>query len=84
MKITKIECIPVPLPYKKPMKIGKHTSPAANSIVVKIHTDEGITGIGESGHAVGHRQAFREPELSMGRKARYHTGMRWMNETNGA
>jgi len=50
MKITKVECIPVTLPYKKPMKIGKHTSPAANSIVVKIYTDEGITGIGESGH----------------------------------
>jgi L-alanine-DL-glutamate epimerase-like enolase superfamily enzyme len=50
MKITKVECIPVTLPYKKPMKIGKHTVPASESIVVKLHTDEGITGIGESGH----------------------------------
>jgi L-alanine-DL-glutamate epimerase-like enolase superfamily enzyme len=50
MKITKVECIPVTLPYKKPMKIGKHTVPASESVLVKLHTDEGITGIGESGH----------------------------------
>lgn len=50
MKITKVECIPVTLPYKKPMKIGKNTVPSSESVVVKLYTDEGIIGIGESGH----------------------------------
>jgi L-alanine-DL-glutamate epimerase-like enolase superfamily enzyme len=49
MKITKIECIPVSLHFAKPMKMGGGTADCADAVVVKIHTDEGITGICESG-----------------------------------
>jgi L-alanine-DL-glutamate epimerase-like enolase superfamily enzyme len=49
MKITKIECIPVSMPFAKPMKMGGGTAVGADSVVVKIHTDEGITGICETG-----------------------------------
>ncbi len=49
MKITKIECIPVSMPFAKPMKMGGGTADCADSVVVKIHTDEGITGICETG-----------------------------------
>ncbi len=49
MKITKIECIPVSLRFVKPMKMGGGTAVCADSVVVKIHTDEGITGICETG-----------------------------------
>jgi len=49
MKITKIECIPVSLRFAKPMKMGGGTADCADAVVVKIHTDEGITGICETG-----------------------------------
>lgn len=49
MKIIKIECIPVSLHFAKPMKMGGGTADCADSVVVKIHTDEGVTGICETG-----------------------------------
>lgn len=52
MEITKIECIPVSLPIKKPhFMASPGTKPikGKDDVVVKVHTDEGIVGIGESG-----------------------------------
>jgi L-alanine-DL-glutamate epimerase-like enolase superfamily enzyme len=49
MKITKIECFPVLIKIKRPMIFGGQVIPGSDSVVVKIHTDEGIVGIGESG-----------------------------------
>lgn len=49
MKITKIECIPVSIRFAKPMKMGGGTADCADAVVVKIHTDEGITGVSETG-----------------------------------
>ena len=44
MKITKIECVPLSLPT--PMR-GKDRF--GNILLVKIHTDEGLVGIGDAG-----------------------------------
>ena len=44
MKITKIECVPLSIPT--PMR-GKDRF--GNILLVKIHTDEGIIGIGDAG-----------------------------------
>ena len=44
MKITEIECVPISAP--SPMRGEGRTS---NILLVKIHTDEGITGIGDGG-----------------------------------
>ena len=49
MKITKIECIPVSIPFSKPMKMGVGTASVSDAVVVKVHTDEGITGVCETG-----------------------------------
>jgi L-alanine-DL-glutamate epimerase-like enolase superfamily enzyme len=49
MKITKIECIPVSLPFVKPMIMSGGPVRGADTVVLKIHTDEGIVGISESG-----------------------------------
>ncbi|MCK4274318.1 MAG: mandelate racemase/muconate lactonizing enzyme family protein [Dehalococcoidales bacterium] len=49
MKITRIECIPVSIRFAKPMKMGGGTADCADAVVVKIHTDEGITGVSETG-----------------------------------
>src|SRR4030042_964024 len=49
MKIPMIECIPVSLKFAKPVVMSGGAEAASHSVIVKIHTDEGITGIGESG-----------------------------------
>ncbi len=49
VKINKIECIPVSMKFAKPMVMSIGSIPAADSVVVKIHTDAGITGVGETG-----------------------------------
>lgn len=51
MKITKIECIPVLFPFKKPFVMSGAVIEGTSSIIIKMHTDEGITGIAESGDA---------------------------------
>jgi len=49
MKITKIECIPVSIPFAKPMVMSGGPARSAEAVVLKIHTDEGITGVAETG-----------------------------------
>lgn len=49
MRITKVECIPVSLPFAKPMIMSGGAVLAAHTVLLKLHTDEGITGIGETG-----------------------------------
>ena len=45
MKITKMECIPVSIPFAKPMKMGLGAAVSAEDVVLKMYTDEGITGL---------------------------------------
>jgi L-alanine-DL-glutamate epimerase-like enolase superfamily enzyme len=49
MKITKIECFPTSSPIAKPQVMSGLTVTSINSVVVKIHTDEGIAGFAETG-----------------------------------
>ena len=49
MKITKVESIPVSIPFAKPMKMGLGAAVSAEDVVLKVYTDEGITGICECG-----------------------------------
>ena len=49
MKITRIECIPVSLRFAKPVVMSGGAEACSHVILVKMHTDEGITGIAESG-----------------------------------
>jgi L-alanine-DL-glutamate epimerase-like enolase superfamily enzyme len=49
MKITKIECLPVSIPFAKPIVMSGGPAKAADAVVLKIHTDEGITGVSETG-----------------------------------
>lgn len=51
MKITSIECIPLRLPFGDPFTIAAPFEKARNfvdTLIVKIHTDEGLFGIGET------------------------------------
>jgi L-alanine-DL-glutamate epimerase-like enolase superfamily enzyme len=49
MRITRIECIPLALKFAKPMIMSWGPELASDVVLVKIHTDEGITGICETG-----------------------------------
>jgi L-alanine-DL-glutamate epimerase-like enolase superfamily enzyme len=49
MKITKVECIPVSMPFVKPIVMSGGAAKCADAVVLKIHTDEGITGVAETG-----------------------------------
>ena len=49
MKITKIEVIPVSIPFVKPIVMSGGPAIQADNVVLKIHTDEGITGVSECG-----------------------------------
>jgi L-alanine-DL-glutamate epimerase-like enolase superfamily enzyme len=49
MKITKVECIPVTLPFAKPMVMSGGPAKQSDAVVLKIHTDEGVTGLSETG-----------------------------------
>ncbi len=49
VKITGIECIPLNVPFKIPFKISTGAArPVVETLIVKIHTDQGLTGIGET------------------------------------
>jgi L-alanine-DL-glutamate epimerase-like enolase superfamily enzyme len=49
VKITTVECIPVSIPFAKPMVMSGGPATKADAVVIKLHTDEGITGIAETG-----------------------------------
>jgi L-alanine-DL-glutamate epimerase-like enolase superfamily enzyme len=47
MKITLVEPIPLQIPLKTPFKTAKAEQRNASVVLIKLHTDAGITGIGE-------------------------------------
>lgn len=49
MKITRIELIPTSFPLRKPFVMSGARITSIDSVVIKMHTDEGIVGIGETG-----------------------------------
>ena len=49
MKITEIETIPLRLPFAQPYKISQGAGrESIETLIVRVHTDEGIVGIGET------------------------------------
>ena len=49
MKITRIECIPITIPIKSRVVMSGGPLLGSTLVLVKMHTDEGITGIADSG-----------------------------------
>lgn len=48
MKVAKIEAIPLSLPVRRPLKMAVATVNIRTCILVRITTDEGLVGLGES------------------------------------
>jgi L-Ala-D/L-Glu epimerase / N-acetyl-D-glutamate racemase len=52
VKITELEPIPLRLPFAQPFKISQGARETLETLIVRVHTDEGLVGIGESGASV--------------------------------
>ena len=65
MKITSVEAIELRLPESELVGYGDLASPAGNTLIVKIHTDEGIVGIGEVESSARVAKAVIEAPSSM-------------------
>lgn len=49
VKITRVECIPLHVPFRVPFKISAGAArPAVETLIVRLHTDQGVAGIGET------------------------------------
>ncbi|KQH78527.1 mandelate racemase [Mycobacterium gordonae] len=48
MKIAAVEAIPFTIPYVKPVKFASGQVRAAEHVLVRIHTDEGVVGVAEA------------------------------------
>ena len=48
MKITKIETIPIRLPTRRAHQWASLTTPIGVYVILKLHTDEGLVGLGEA------------------------------------
>ena len=48
MKITQVEAIPFAIPYRKPLRFASGEVHAAEHVLVRVHTDDGVVGIAEA------------------------------------
>jgi L-alanine-DL-glutamate epimerase-like enolase superfamily enzyme len=48
MKITRVEAIPFAIPYRKPLRFASGEVTMAEHVLVRVHTDEGMTGVAEA------------------------------------
>jgi L-alanine-DL-glutamate epimerase-like enolase superfamily enzyme len=48
MKITRVEAIPFAIPYKKPLRFASGEVRAAEHVLVRVHTDDGVVGVAEA------------------------------------
>lgn len=48
MKITHVEAIPFAIPYRKPLRFASGEVHAAEHVLVRVHTDDGIVGVAEA------------------------------------
>ncbi|SFT08250.1 mandelate racemase/muconate lactonizing enzyme family protein [Saccharopolyspora flava] len=48
MKITRVEAIPFAIPYRKPLRFASGEVHAAEHVLVRVHTDDGVVGVAEA------------------------------------
>jgi L-alanine-DL-glutamate epimerase-like enolase superfamily enzyme len=47
-KIDRVDVLPLAIPYPKPRRFGKHVITSGENIIVRVHTQDGLTGLGEA------------------------------------
>jgi muconate cycloisomerase len=70
VKITEIETIPLRLPFAQPFKISQGSRETLETLIVRVHTDEGLVGIGET--QAWRRQGSAEVLWSLVRTVKDH------------
>ena len=48
MKITQVEAIPFAIPYAKPLRFASGEVHAAEHVLVRVTTDDGVVGVAEA------------------------------------
>ena len=48
MKIAKVEAIPFAIPYRKPLRFASGEVHAAEHVLVRVHTDDGLVGTADA------------------------------------
>lgn len=48
VKITRVESIPFSIPYRKPLHFASGEVYAAEHVLVRVHTDDGVVGVAEA------------------------------------
>jgi L-Ala-D/L-Glu epimerase len=48
MKIVHIETVPFAIPYRKPLRFASGEVHAAEHVLVRVHTDDGVVGVAEA------------------------------------
>jgi len=48
MKITAVEAIPYSIPYLKPLRFASGEVLAAQHVLIRVHTDDGVVGVSEA------------------------------------
>ena len=48
MKVTAVEAIPYSIPYRKPLRFASGQVTAAEHVLVRVHTDDGVVGIADA------------------------------------
>ena len=48
MKITAVEAIPYAIPYRKPLRFASGEILAAEHVLVRVHTDDGLIGTADA------------------------------------
>lgn len=48
MKIIRVEAIPFAIPYRKPLRFASGEVSRAEHVLVRVHTDDGVTGTAEA------------------------------------
>lgn len=61
MKITGVKVVSTKIPVTRAHKMNIGTTFHQELVVVRVYTDEGVEGIGEAPHMVGHSQAGETP-----------------------
>ena len=48
MKITRVETVPYSIPYVKPLRFASGEVTAAEHVLVRVHTDDGLVGTADA------------------------------------
>ncbi len=65
MRIIKISVYPVSIPYKKPFQISTGLAREGKHVIIKIHTDEGIVGLGEAAVIIPDRTGESQEAITL-------------------